>query len=127
MEAADTKRQIRRQHGIDVQPVFCEHCRKFHLRCETWPPVRRWRDVLVCIARGFRRREIAKTLGMTDESVSWAIYQMCADWHALSQAHLITIVLSFGILSPDEFLLLDDELAKYRPRDSKKAIYSDGV
>ena len=126
-KATDIKRQIMRQYGIATQPVFCESCKKFHLRSETWPPVKRWRDILVLIARGFRRREIAKTLGMTDESVSWAIYQMCCDWHALSQAHLITIVTSFGILDPEEFLLLDDELAKYRPRDPKKVTYTDAV
>jgi hypothetical protein len=125
--AADAKRQVMRQYGIACNAVWCEACEKFHLRSETWPPVRKWRDILVLIARGFRRREIAKTLGMTDESVSWAIYQMSSDWHALSQAHLITIVTSFGILEPDEFLLLDDDLARFRPRDSRRPEFTDAV
>lgn len=126
-QAGDAKRRILRQHGIATQLVFCEPCDRYHLRCETWPPVRRWRDVLVLIARGFRSREIARTLGMTERSVIWTIHQMCADWHALSQAHLVIKATSFGVLEQDELLLLDDELAKFRPRNGKKAIYSDAV
>lgn len=126
-DATDAKRQILRRNGIVTESVLCEICKKIHLRCETWPPVRRWRDILILIARGFRRREIAKTLGTSEEVVGWAIHNMCADWRALSQAHLITICTSFGVLDPAEFMLLDDHLAKFRPRDSKKVEYSDAV
>lgn len=125
--ANDAKRQVMRSHGIAVETTFCEICHKFHLRSETWPPVRRWRDILIMLARGFRRREIAKTLNMTEESVSWAVYEMCRDWRALSQAHLIIIVTSFGIIDPEEFLLIDDDLARFRPRDHKKVEYTDAV
>lgn len=127
VKATDIKRQIMRQYGIATQPVYCELCQRFHLKSETWPPVKRWRDVLVLVARGFRRREIANSLGMTPRAVSWAIYQMSCDWHAMSQAHLVTIVTSFGILEPEEFLLLDDDLAKFRERDTKKVAYTDAV
>lgn len=126
-EAADAKRQVMRQYGITTNAIFCEHCGKFHLRSETWPPVRRWRDILVLLARGFRQREIARSLGMTHPSVRWAVREMCADWHALSQTHLITIVTSFGILDPEEFMLFDDDLARFRPRDHKKVEYTDAV
>lgn len=125
--AGEAKRRVMRQFGVATNPVFCEACKKFHLHSETWPPVRRWRDILVLIARGYRQREIANTLGMTRDSVSWAVYEMCRDWRALSQAHLITIVTSFGILDPEEFLLLDDELARFRPRDARKAEFTDVV
>lgn len=126
-KATDIKRQVVRQYGIQTSPTYCEVCQKWHLRSETWPPVKKWRDILILIARGYRRREIAKTLSMTDESVGWAIYNMCSDWHALSQAHLITIVTSFGILEPEEFLLLDEALVRYRDRDNRKVGYSDAV
>lgn len=126
-EATDAKRWLRRQFGQVTEVVFCEICDKFHQRCETWPPSKRWREILILIARGFRRREIGKTLGLTDEAVSYAVYQMCADWHALSQAHLIAIVTSFGVIRPEEFLFLDDTVARYRQRDNRKVTYTDAV
>lgn len=126
-DATDAKRRVRRNVGIETEIVYCPTCEKIHLRCETWPPVRRWRDILILMGRGFRCREISRTLGMSYDSVSWAIKQMLADWHALSQAHLITIVTSFGVLKPDDFMLLDEDLARYRPRDNKKVTYTDAV
>ena len=125
--ASDAKRQIMRERGISTDSVYCEVCEKWHLRCETWPPDRRWRDILILMARGYRHREIAKTLNTTQGVVTWAIHNMCADWKALSQAHLITICISFGILDPSEFLLLDDELARFRPRDPRRFAYTDAV
>lgn len=127
MEATDAKRDVLRYYGIVSMPVYCESHRCYHLRCETWPPVRKWRDILLLIARGFRRREIARTLGISPKAVSYAIYQMSKDWHALSQAHLVAIVTSFGVIEPDEFLFLDTEVARFRPRDNRKATYTDAV
>lgn len=126
-QVLDAKREVARRFGIITNCVFCEHCNKYHLTSETWPPARRWRDILVLVARGFRCREIARTLGMSEVSVSWAIGEMLADWHALSQAHLIAIVTSFGIIEPEEFLLLDEELARFRPYDGTRVEYSDIV
>jgi len=123
----DAKRKIMRYRGIETEGVFCDLCEKWHLRCETWPPIKRWRDILILLARGYRHREIAKTLGTSKQHIDTAVHNMCADWRALSQTQLITICTSFGIIDPSEFMLLDDELAKFRPRDSRKVEYSDAV
>lgn len=108
-QAIDAKRRVLRSFKVNTSLAYCEDCDKFHLVAQGKNINERSVKILQCLAQGFRDRETGEIVGMSPRTVEDIIQDMMKQFYALSRVHLVAIVISLGIISPNEFVPAEEE------------------
>ncbi len=58
----------------------------------------RERDILQCVARGMENRQVARTLGISEETVKSYLRNLFARWHVTSRAEAVAIAIRLGVI-----------------------------
>lgn len=90
---------------------YCESCDKYHVIADKtrYPFTDRCVRILECLAQGYRDRETATIVHLTQRTVEWEIGLMMKRFNALSRANLVAIVIALGLINPNTFMPTSSE------------------
>lgn len=106
-KAIDAKRRFLRHYRVRCTASYCEKCDKFHVTMDTQQRGQLSEKsimILQCLAQGYRARETAEIVGLTDRTVEWMIQEMMKRFYALSRVNLVAIAIALGIVNPNDFV-----------------------
>lgn len=104
-EARDVTRKLRRWH-LAVMVSYCEECDRYHLKGEAkrLKIPKKSLAIMRQIAMGFTQQETAEIVSMGLAGVRWHVRELKFAFNALSDTHLVAIMIALGLLSPNEFV-----------------------
>jgi DNA-binding CsgD family transcriptional regulator len=112
--ARGAKRALTRKLQASGTAAHCDVCDRYHISVQRVGGITMSADrvsLLLYVAQGYRDAEIAKFTGWKPRYVEYLIEQMFKRFYALNRAHLVAIVISLGIINPNEFVPKQEEAA----------------
>ncbi len=109
--ARNAQRTVRNTYRLPSSVRHCERCDRYHVVVEAdrcWNR-KRWREILVYVAQGYRDPEIGPLVKMSAKGVEYAVLEMTKRLNAMSRPNLVAIAICLGILDPNDFVPEFDE------------------
>ncbi len=104
--AAQARRHIKRLYKAETTCALCETCDRYHVvvKIGQYPVLARWKTVIELVAQGMSSPAIARELGVSMRVVDHLVDRISNHFYALNRAHLVSIAVSLGIVSPNSFV-----------------------
>jgi hypothetical protein len=105
-EAVHAKQRVTKTYKMPAAIRFCEDCERYHVDARPGEHLinEKRRKILYYLAQGYRQPDIGPLVGGHLGGVEDAIREMRERFYALNNVNLVAIVISLGIINPNDFV-----------------------